>query len=376
MAYRVGLTIVLLVVNAAASTSAVAQTVCSVPQENAAVRDLDLYVTGLNHHGADCASGTREQDLQNLAGAIRRASDDPSRLVIAATGTNPIAGGGLYSDLNSCPANRLQHILEERYHASFEGRGASGPPNGCGVGTEYRIIVGTAWRVNNSAIEQFNEGGAPDSYLRASLTNRRTGLSLTVYVVRFSTGDADANAATRMRQIRKLLSRSRAASANSRVIIAGDFNSSYNSAEGGLLRGGGVRWLTSGLTCGNRNVFSSDEIMNAVVYPEPYGSDAHFKVVGAVMSQAAGLHVPEICHTVIALRFSAERCPEHQLTCGGVCCPSERCQDELRCLPVLPAGCVDCQACMRERNDCGRRTDAACVTRITTRMTEMGCGRH
>ena len=52
--------------------------VCGVPGENAEIRDLDLYVMGLNHHGPDCASGVPEAELVH--------GSDPVNEVMAALG--------------------------------------------------------------------------------------------------------------------------------------------------------------------------------------------------------------------------------------------------------------------------------------------------
>jgi hypothetical protein len=335
--------------------------ICSIDEEDAESRDLDLYVTGLNHHFADCESGTREEDLQNIAAVIRQASRDPSRIVIAADGTNPRADG-LYVDGNRCPANRLQHILEESYSTSFSGLG-SGVFDGCGVKTEYRIIAGGSWQPKTSGILEFGEGGDPDNYMQALLSHRGLESQFSLFVVRFSTGENEGP--RRAKQVADILKPALAMASVRRTIIAGDFNFQAAGFEAEEIKRQ-ARWLTWNLKCSEQMLFAPDsDIMNAVMLAPPFQGHDNLKLVGAVYSFEKGIAVPEVCHPLIALRFRVETCPDGAF-CGEQCTPfgtSENCSGcGSRC--VAPRSCV-------ERQCEGRHCDEACSATCAEVMT--GC---
>jgi len=132
--------------------------VCQVIGEDAEARDLDLYVVGLNHHGPDAASGAAEEDLQRLADTIIAASPNAAKVIVASTGTNPKATWPfMYIDGNLCPANRLQHLLEEKTGLRFTGLGVDGVfPHGCQHSSEYRVITGSDWNPAIREVRQFN----------------------------------------------------------------------------------------------------------------------------------------------------------------------------------------------------------------------------
>ena len=266
--------------------------VSSIPGENPAARDMDLYYVGLNHHGPDAAGGTREEDLQNLAAFIHAASPDPRRIVIAATGTNPRPFR--YPDLNTCPAHRLQHILEELYSSEFSSRGDVV----CVAGSEYRVIMGANWTAVGWQHVQFQMGGEPDSYLQTSLVHR-SGRHAQLFTVRFATGPSGAP--FRPIQSKRLVKMARASLVP--TLIAGDFNMGYQDQEAVHLREH-VDWLSRDLAAAPQMLFEgNEEIEHIVAIP----SDSHeqLQLVGVVHTRADGYTpVPEISHEVIAMRFS------------------------------------------------------------------------
>lgn len=293
---------------------------CQVDGANAEDRDIDLYVMGLNHHGPDCASGTREEDLQNLASWIRRSSPDPSRIVIASSGSNPIKGGGLYVDLNACPADRLQHILEETYGATFKG------VNGCADHSENKVILGADWISEEASVVQFGEGGDPDRYLYVRISHRLSGAKIALYNVRFATGkESEKPGITelRKRQATKLFSRATDRAIRIPTLVTGDFNFPITGSEADAFKPN-VDWSSYNLNCGSTKILidadGNSDIMNAVVVKPAIVPQLGntLRLVGATYNEASGIKAHDICHPVIALRYRIERC-EQGAFCMGAC---------------------------------------------------------
>jgi hypothetical protein len=323
------------VLSTAAPTSTAPQ-VCSVPGENAEDRDMDLYVVGLNHHaepgGPSNASGTREIDLDNLADLIVQLSPDPRRVVVAATGSNPIVGGlKVYVDLNHCPANRLQHLLEEKYHTSFGAIGSPQPgiESGCHPQSEYRIIAGQGWSVSPGALVHFNVAGGegPDHYLQGWL--QHDGITVTFFLVRFATGGTDQIpqiAQWRQSQVRKIVAAAAQVTGSSVPLILGDFNFQHDADDGGDLmafeaepfREAGAQWITSNLKCGASVHFSPGTYTNVVSLHTQLAEALN--VVGGAFTRQEGIHVIDITHELVALRLKIKSCPGGAF-CSGVCTP-------------------------------------------------------
>lgn len=107
---------------------------------------LDLVVAGLNHHGPDGVPGTTDEDLQNLAGAIKQIFPEPSMVLIAITGSAPY--GNVYHDGTSCSGDRLTNLLNEVYGVSgWAAFRSAGRPCLPAPSPHYRVIMGYQWSI-------------------------------------------------------------------------------------------------------------------------------------------------------------------------------------------------------------------------------------
>jgi hypothetical protein len=325
---------------------------------------MELYVSGLNHHGPDEASGARESDLKNLAGAIKALASDPSNVVFIATGSNRRAP---HENVVTFPADYTRLRLNEMWHTDL---GVAVAGEG-----EFFVAFGSNWRISaaperrsypdNLTYAQGTQRGF-GSYLFVELEHQLSHIRQPIYVVRFvpnypSENPADQEIARRFRVgqarhvgCKMVLEHSRYATA---PIMAGDFNSTdhvddgifdgYADCEAGPDNAGDSKvgiieaiapnwtWVNREQPCQGTLIFNPapkisvafarlDRLRQAKGSPVAQSFGVRLMPDGklAPSSIYEGIITDGLTHNTTAIDISYEPCPEpSNVLCGGVCTP-------------------------------------------------------